>query len=99
MRPDAQVLDAEEAALRHAIARADFAAAEAAAGRYRTTLDSLLPELPLSEAAERLLHACDLFDWARCHLRSARAELQSLSHYCAAVPVAPAPTHTWKLDV
>ena len=69
--PKTTQLEEEEQALRRAVGRRDFAAAEASAVRYRRLIDGLRP-------AERMPHlagACELFAWAGRNLKVARARL------------------------
>jgi hypothetical protein len=67
--------DQEAELLRDAVARGDFAAAENAAVRYTNLLRPLVTTLPRAEAVSRLRAACDLLEWSRRNLCTARARI------------------------
>jgi len=100
-----QTLDREEEALRRAVGRNDFTGAALSARRYTNLVESGLRDLAPADAEARVRQARSLLEWARRNLRAARTrisqklvQLQGISRYHAAIPMPPAPIHTWKID-
>lgn len=90
----------QEIALRNAIAREDFASAQAAAAQYGKLLEASVQSAGPAEAL--LSHGCELLEWSRRSLCAIRAfdvaklqRLQRLSRYEGT----PGAIHTWKLHL
>lgn len=95
-------LEWEAASLRHHVALANFAEAEAAAHRYAEAAARRMRALPPTDAAETLRQSCDLLEWGRRNLCAARARLAGQLHRLhTASRYAPEhhpPAHTWKIE-
>ena len=95
--------DAEARTLRHLVDRQDFAGAQRSVERYVKLIDAALPLMHAGQAAQQLMAARDLVDWARRNLRAAQTRLsdemrcvQRLSRYKSGVSAA---SNTFHLDL
>jgi hypothetical protein len=98
--PSSPVEFASEA-LRGAVARQDFAAAQSAARNYVRTLEALLPALDTEQRKARLREGMRLIEWSRRMLLAARARVAgerarlSVRARYAMAPQAPVNRRRW----